>query len=194
MPHIVLNSSTDDVVSQIPAIRNSMGQNAVVLVWASWCPHCVTLKPDWNRLKRSIDPSINLIEIESQNLDKIRESNRTLFKKLYPDENRVFYPLIKSFSQNKGKIYEAERSMPVMKKMFEIELIKTTNPKTKLNSTQDKKSNKTNDKSSKDDSTPKKDKLKSKTKGKKNKKGGTIEEQKKKFDKHVEGFIKKWGL
>lgn len=173
MPHIELNSSSDDVASKIPVIRECMGQRAVVLVWASWCPHCVTLKPNWNKFRNSVDKRINVIEIESQNLDKIRDKNKALFKKLYSDENRVFYPMIKSFSNNKGRVYEDERTSKAMKSFFEKDLV--TEPAKPI-----KKNTKSKDKP--------------KPKPKQSKKGGMVEEHKKKLDKHVEGFIEKWGL
>lgn len=116
---IELNTATDDVSKKLPEIKQRLGGKAVVLVWASWCPHCISMKPDWNNFKRTVRSDITIIEIESQNLEKIRHSNDPLFKKLYPDENRVMYPLIKSFNANKGRVYEQERTGAAMKKNFE---------------------------------------------------------------------------
>jgi thiol-disulfide isomerase/thioredoxin len=119
---IELNTASDDVSKKLPEIKQRLGGKAVVLVWASWCPHCISMKPDWNYFKRTVRSDITIIEIESQNLEKIRHSNDPLFKKLYPDENRVMYPLIKSFNANKGRVYEQERTGAAMKKNFETTL------------------------------------------------------------------------
>lgn len=122
MPVIELNSQNENVMEQIPKIKGCISTRAVVLVWATWCPHCISMKTEWNKFKKNVHPNINVVEIESNNLEKIKQEDKQLFKKLYPEENRVYYPLIKSFSKNKGKIYEDQRKSVVMKQHFETEL------------------------------------------------------------------------
>lgn len=122
MPVIELNSQNENMTEKIPQIKGSIATSAVVLVWATWCPHCVSMKGEWNKFKTSVDPAINVVEIESQNLERIKHQDKQLFKKLYPDEHRVFYPLIKSFSKSKGEIYEDQRKSAVMKQHFENRL------------------------------------------------------------------------
>lgn len=172
MPVIELNSQNENVTEKIPQIKGSIASSAVVLVWATWCPHCVSMKGEWNKFKKSVDPAINVVEIESQNLERIKHRDRQLFKKLYPDEHRVFYPLIKSFSKSKGEIYEDQRKSAVMKKHFE----------TRLNTSHAKKNDKQPQKPKKQ-GTPKK------------KKGGdgsatNIEMFKKELDHYIKNLMK----
>jgi thiol-disulfide isomerase/thioredoxin len=45
----------------------------VVLYYADWCPHCQTMKPEWQRFadKYKTNPDINVAELESQFLDML---------------------------------------------------------------------------------------------------------------------------
>lgn len=140
MPVIELNSQNDNVTENVPKIKKSIASSAVVLVWATWCPHCISMKGEWNKFKKSVHPNINVVEIESNNLEKLKQEDRKLFKKLYPDENRVYYPLIKSFSNNKGVIYEDQRKSAVMKQHFETALKENSTKETPKKSSKSKKS------------------------------------------------------
>jgi thiol-disulfide isomerase/thioredoxin len=122
MPVIELNSQNENIAEQVPRIKKCIASSAVVLVWATWCPHCVSMKSEWNKFKKTVHPNINVVEIESNNLEKLKQEDKKLFKKLYPDENRVYYPLIKSFSHNKGVIYDDQRKSAIMKQHFETAL------------------------------------------------------------------------
>lgn len=45
----------------------------VVLYYADWCPHCISMKPEWKMFadKYSSDNKINVAELESQFLDMV---------------------------------------------------------------------------------------------------------------------------
>ena len=43
---------------------------AVVLIHANWCPHCQTMKPEWNEMKNKLGSIIETIEIEDSDSDK----------------------------------------------------------------------------------------------------------------------------
>ena len=45
-------------------------EEAVVLIYANWCPHCQTMKPEWNEMKNRIGTDIETIEIEDSDFDK----------------------------------------------------------------------------------------------------------------------------
>jgi len=53
-------------------------------IYANWCPHCVALEPEWNKMKENLknhktakNSKVNFIEIEqSQMEEKIHEVNK----------------------------------------------------------------------------------------------------------------------
>lgn len=116
MTIIELNNIDDELASNVRDISRCLKDDTVVLVWAVWCPHCVVMKDDWERLKSTISKRVNVVEIESSNLDKIRDSHKALFKKLYGKDGRVHFPMIKMWKDNVGIEYENERTFAGMKK------------------------------------------------------------------------------
>jgi thiol-disulfide isomerase/thioredoxin len=66
----------------------------VVLYYANWCPHCQTMKPDWNKLsdKFKNNKQINIADVESEFMDKIDQEHK---------QNVQGFPTI--ISCNKGK-------------------------------------------------------------------------------------------
>ncbi len=65
----------------------------VVLYYADWCPHCISMKPEWEMFadKYSSDNKINVAELESQFLDMVGPQHK---------ENVQGFPTIVSL--NKG--------------------------------------------------------------------------------------------
>lgn len=45
-------------------------EETVVLIYANWCPHCQSMKPEWNEMKNRLGPMIETIEIEDADFDK----------------------------------------------------------------------------------------------------------------------------
>ena len=45
-------------------------ESTIVLVYANWCPHCQTMKPEWNEMKNRLGMDIETIEIEDSDFDK----------------------------------------------------------------------------------------------------------------------------
>ena len=45
-------------------------KEAIVLIYANWCPHCQTMKPEWNEMKNRLGMDIETIEIEDSDFDK----------------------------------------------------------------------------------------------------------------------------
>lgn len=45
-------------------------EETVVLIYANWCPHCQSMKPEWNEMKSRLGPMIETIEIEDSDFDK----------------------------------------------------------------------------------------------------------------------------
>jgi thiol-disulfide isomerase/thioredoxin len=126
---IEFNNPADSFVTNVRDINAALKEPTIVLVWASWCPHCVSMKSDWELLKKHVANKANVIEIESSNLDKIKHQRKMLFKSLYSDPQRVQFPMIKMFQDNRGVEYDGERSFATMKKTVNKHYKKT--PKSK---------------------------------------------------------------
>lgn len=115
MTIVKFNNPDDNYDETIKKINSCVKGNSVVLVWAIWCPHCISMKEDWERLSLYASDKVNFVEIESGNLEKIKSQNKSLFKKLYADPERVFFPMIKVLKDKKSSLYEDERSFDKMK-------------------------------------------------------------------------------
>lgn len=116
MKIVEFNGFEDDYKKKVKHVQDAMKGPAIVLVWATWCPHCTTMKDDWNRLKQANANVAHIVEIESSNLEKIRNADRALFKRLYSRPDQVSYPMIKFVRSNKGSVYDKERTFDEMQK------------------------------------------------------------------------------
>ena len=50
--------------------KKTKDESTIVLVYANWCPHCQTMKPEWNEMKNRLGMDIETIEIEDSDFDK----------------------------------------------------------------------------------------------------------------------------
>jgi thiol-disulfide isomerase/thioredoxin len=132
MTVVEFNNNDDDFHSNTTKIKDCLKQNTVVLVFAVWCPHCTMMKEDWRLLKEDMGNKVNVVEIESSNLDRIRSQDKELYKKLFPQEEKVFFPMIKMFKNNKAKVYEEERKFHTMKHHINKHYLTKTRKKPKV--------------------------------------------------------------
>lgn len=92
--HVLANTTRS-----VNALNKRINGTAPVLVlfWAQWCPHCVSMKPEWGELKaRMGGTNLSINEIEHSVLEFIRSNN------LAPYANVFGYPTIIMFS-NQGR-------------------------------------------------------------------------------------------
>ena len=50
--------------------KKTKDESTIVLIYANWCPHCQTMKPEWNEMKNRLGMDIKTIEIEDSDFDK----------------------------------------------------------------------------------------------------------------------------
>ena len=50
--------------------KKTKDESTIVLMYANWCPHCQTMKPEWNEMKNRLGMDIETIEIEDSDFDK----------------------------------------------------------------------------------------------------------------------------
>jgi len=81
-------------------------------VYANWCGHCQSLKPEWEKMKKDLTSkmkkmkkySIEFVEIEEQEQDKLAE-----FKERFPNLSVNGYPTIFKSYGNGLEYYQGER-------------------------------------------------------------------------------------
>lgn len=118
MPNVEFNNLTDNVTQKANDIEKSMSKRAVVLIWATWCHHCVSMKPEWERVKSDMaKDDISFVEIESANIDRLGNTNPGLMRKISPT-SQIYFPMIKTVAMNTVKDYEKDRSYDTMKSTF----------------------------------------------------------------------------
>jgi thiol-disulfide isomerase/thioredoxin len=66
----------------------------IILYYANWCPHCQTMKPEWNKFtdKLKNNKSVNVAEVESEFMDSISPEHKN---------NMQGYPTIVGCNQGK---------------------------------------------------------------------------------------------
>lgn len=120
-----LNSNATDVTKAIKHIEKQVtnSPHAVVLVWADWCPYCVTLRPAWDATMASMATNTKphnkteFAEIESQHLDKIKQMSKPLYDRIMAS-GRMSFPTIFMFENGKPTIYDKPRDHDTMTKTF----------------------------------------------------------------------------
>jgi protein disulfide-isomerase/protein disulfide-isomerase A6 len=89
--------------------KSKSGLVAYGKIYADWCGHCITLKPEWAKLERAMLP-MRSHNIESANKDELIDQFNRKFKTDLPKS--VGFPTIFKLTHYGGKIeiYEGERT------------------------------------------------------------------------------------
>jgi thiol-disulfide isomerase/thioredoxin len=98
-------------------------------IYANWCGHCKTLKPQWNSMKKMIhNKNIKFVEIEEQQENKLNQ-----FKNQYPSLQINGYPTIfKIYPNKKIEYYNENRMANDMKNWALTNVRQNTNTKRKF--------------------------------------------------------------
>lgn len=102
--------------SSISDIKSLLGKNVLVLIYATWCGHCHTFRPEWQKIVKRLSASgWNTLEIEFSALESIKAVDKTLFRKIVGDPKQpVYVPMIliytKKNSRNRRYVYEKDRT------------------------------------------------------------------------------------
>jgi hypothetical protein len=99
-------------------------------IYANWCGHCQSLKPQWRKMKNMIhNKNITFIEIEEQQQNKINK-----FKHQHPSLQVNGYPTIfKIYPNKKIEYYNNDRIANDMKKWALTNVKKNVQTKRKYN-------------------------------------------------------------
>ena len=81
-------------------------------IWARWCPHCITLIPAWDKMKKLVNQNSRVkpdyMEVEESELYKIEQFNQTNPNGTFVDSARG-YPTIYKIVGGKVEYYAGER-------------------------------------------------------------------------------------
>jgi len=100
--------------------RNQMDQHHTKLVgkiYADWCPHCISLKPEWNKMKQKAHKRMGkscpqFVEIEESQID---EQKGGIEKEIGAPINVDGYPtLFKSYKKGHIEYYKGPRTADQM--------------------------------------------------------------------------------
>ena len=118
----------------IPNSEGKKGKKIVCgLVYANWCGHCLSLKPEWVKMVKNINQKVKknqyiepiFVPFEQSKIDLLREFNEK--NSQYLDNKSISYngfPTV--FKINNGKIsyYDGKREANSMEKWFMAENMK----------------------------------------------------------------------
>jgi thiol-disulfide isomerase/thioredoxin len=113
MVNVEFNSPADDVSVKSKQIKQGLKGRAVVLIWATWCPHCTSMKPAWDKTKNNLSKEgISFIEIESVNVERLDNG----LKQRVIVGQHVYFPMIRTFKGSKSDEYSGERDAATLTK------------------------------------------------------------------------------
>ena len=92
-----------------------VNKNAIVLVYADWCPHCQTMKPEWNEMKNRLGANIETIEIEDSDFDKDDKIRDIQDRELNGEQLEIFgYPTMFKIQNGRADYYGGNRTADAM--------------------------------------------------------------------------------
>lgn len=91
-------------------LKEPENEIVVGMLYADWCPHCQTVKPEWETLRTMLPPNYEVIKIEEQDPNKTNIISR-IEERMNGNhiENRG-YPTIFKVNGNRADYYEGERT------------------------------------------------------------------------------------
>jgi thiol-disulfide isomerase/thioredoxin len=98
--------------------------NVIVLYYANWCPHCVNMKPEWDRFKQKCksDPKykhLKIAEVESEHISNTNAANEV-----------QGFPTIKFYKKNTTKSNIPPKTVDFHEDRTVNKLLKFTNSNT----------------------------------------------------------------
>lgn len=108
-----VNEVSNQVLNKISKVTRDKESpvHTISLIHATWCGHCVTFKPEWEKIRKS--KKFNTISIESSVVDKVKAENPKVLERLSRKEG-LYFPMIHLFIKKGDKVkkvlFEGNRS------------------------------------------------------------------------------------
>lgn len=90
-------------------------KSQLVLVYADWCPHCQTMKPEWNEMKNRLGADVETMEIEDSDFDKDMKLKTLEEQKLNGEHLEIYgYPTLFKIQNGRADYYGGNRTADAM--------------------------------------------------------------------------------
>ena len=92
-------------------------EGTIVLMYANWCPHCNSMKGDWNELKRRLGPMVVPIEIEDSEPTESKQTKMDSIRAQFlngEDIEMYGYPTIFKIQNGRPEYYGGNRTADEM--------------------------------------------------------------------------------
>lgn len=129
-----VNEVSNQVLNKISKVTRDKDSpvHTISLIHATWCGHCVTFKPEWEKIRKS--KKFNTISIESSVVDKVKAENPKVLERLSRKEG-LYFPMIHLFIKKGDKVkkvlFEGNRSAKDIEEFIEKHSTKSKAPKAK---------------------------------------------------------------
>ncbi len=95
--------------------KKTKDESTIVLIYANWCPHCQTMKPEWNEMKNRLGMDIETIEIEDSDFDKDTKIRDIEDNKLKGEHIEIMgYPTMFKVHNGNADYYNGSRTASEM--------------------------------------------------------------------------------
>lgn len=89
------------------------GKPTIVLIYASWCMHCIVFKPQYNAFARKVKAAklnVQVLGIESEVLKTLNEKDRKLFDFVTGSRgnSEMYFPKVMTFRTSGAKLVRKE--------------------------------------------------------------------------------------
>ena len=97
--------------------KKTKDESTIVLIYANWCPHCQTMKPEWNEMKNRLGMDIKTIEIEDSDFDRDMKIRNIEDNKLKGEQVDIIgYPTMFKVHNGHADYYGGSRTASEMLK------------------------------------------------------------------------------
>lgn len=115
--HVKLNESKEVKKQNLEHLKKGIENFAVGLVHAEWCGHCKNFRSEWDKFVSSKNKDLVTFEVESEQLQKLKQQDANLHKKVTSEV--IGYPTILAFKDGKYKYYDGARDSESLLKFVE---------------------------------------------------------------------------
>ncbi len=119
--------------------------NTLLLNHATWCGHCNVFMPEWQKVSSDVKRGVNFVQIENEALQKLKQENSKLYKRVTPKDGMIYFPMVVVFIRKNSdkpsqkKIYEGNRTSQSLRNYINENMRETKSSKTPKSKTEKKK-------------------------------------------------------
>ena len=93
--------------NKCPQNVNKKDQNEIVYYYASWCPHCKTFMPEWDRFEKHARDNLQWLKVTKIQCENENEG-------VCKQKGVEGYPTVIFYKDGKGNTYEGDRKFEAL--------------------------------------------------------------------------------